>query len=226
MFCGVKGRGMAKSKVDPADLEKKAKSDPKSKNYNNSHSRANLKQYQKPLVPEIVEEESAEADDAAVDAIVVGRKLSADLVKKLMPQRGVLTVGEKKRYVGIVQEFLSDFKNEEPTAADIDDIFEIAESDIMKARLLRASRDNPETLVQIQTAMEKTYKRKQTAKENLSARRVDRIDAKHTQDISIVDLVVSYDLSQQHKEEERVRELLEQNERAQERLEDVLKEDV
>jgi len=217
---------MVDNTVDPKDLKEKAKANPKSKNYNNENSRANLKQYQKPIIPEIVDEESAESEERDAEAIVIGRKISPELVKRLMPQRGVLTVAEKKRYVGIVQQYLADFKNEEPTAADIDDIFEIAESDIMKTRLLRASRDNPETLVQVQTAMEKTYKRKQTAKENLSNRRVDRKQAGHSQDITIVDLVSSYDLARQLAEEERVRELLEQEDVARDRLKEVLEEDV
>jgi hypothetical protein len=208
--------------IDPDELKEKAKKDPKSRRYNNKNSRQNLKQYQKPLVPELVDEESDESEDAHVSSIVVGRKLSPELVKKLMPQRGVMTAAEKKRYVGIVQQYLADFKNEEPTAADIDDIFEIAESDIMKARLLKASRDNPETLVQVQAALEKTYKRKQTAKENLSNRRVDRKDARSSQDINIVDLVTSYDLTQQHEEEQRVKEMLEQEATARQSLEEVI----
>ena len=208
--------------VDTEDLKQKVKKNPKSKRYNNKNSRSNLKQYQKPLVPELVDDGSEEEDESHVAAITVGRRLNPEIVKKLMPQRGVLTVAEKKRYVGIVQQFLGDFKNEEPTASDIDDVFEIAESDIMKARLLRASRDNPETLVQIQAALEKTYKRKQTAKENLSSRRVDRKDARSSQDINIVDLVVNYDLKQRHIEEQRVQKLLDQEDVARVRLVEVI----
>jgi hypothetical protein len=212
--------------IDVASLKEAAKKDPKSAGYNNENSRKNLRQYTKPIVPELMDDEDAAEDEAQVNAIVIGRKISPALIRKLMPQRGVLTAAEKKRYMGIVEEYLSDFKNEDPTAADIDDIFEIAESDIMKTRLLKASRDNPDTLIQIQAASEKIYKRKQTAKENLSNRRVDRKDARSSQDINIVDLVVSYDLTLQHKEEERVAELLKANEITKARLEEVLTEDI
>lgn len=212
--------------IDEASLKEAAKKDPKSKGYNNKNSRKNLKQYQKPIIPELLEAEDAEEENAQVDALIVGRKISAELVKRLMPQRGVLTVAERKRYMGVVEQYLADFKSEDPTAADIDDIFEIAESDIMKTRLLRASRDNPETLVQVQAALEKMYKRKQTAKENLSNRRVDRKDTRSSQDINIVDLIVSYDSTLQHAEEERISELLAQEESTRSRLLDVLKKDV
>lgn len=212
--------------IDEESLKKAAKKDPKSKGYNNKNSRKNLKQYQKPIVPEIMDDEDAAEEEAQVNAITVGRKISTELIKRLMPQRGVLTAAERKRYMGIVEQYLTDFKNEDPTASDIDDIFEIAESDIMKTRLLKASRDNPETLVQIQAALEKTYKRKQTAKENLSNRRVDRKDARSSQEINIVDLVVSYDLTLQHAEEERVSELLAQEDATRSRLKEVLEEDV
>jgi len=210
--------------VDKDELKQKADEDPKSKKWNNANSRRNLKQYQTAIVPEVIDDEDGDDEDD-VAAIVVGRKLSAELVRKLMPQRGVLTAAEKKRYVGVVQQFLTDFKNEEPTAQDIDDIFEIAEADIMKSRLLKAAKDSPDALVNINQAVERIHKRKQTAKENLSSRRVDRKDARASQDINIVDLVVRYDLEQKRRDEERVADLLAEEEIAQRKLEEVLEKD-
>ncbi len=213
--------------IDEKDLKKKAKKDPKSKRFNNANSRKNLKQYQPPIptvVPEVVGEDDVD-DDVYVQTIVVGRKISPDLVKRLLPQRGVLTAAEKKRYVGIAEQYLADFKNEEPTAADLDDIFEIAESDIMKTRLLQVSKDSPDTLCQVNQSIERIYKRKQTAKENLSARRTDRKDARASQDLSIVDLVVQHDMEQQRLEEKRVAELLAGEEIAAAQLNDVLEKD-
>lgn len=210
--------------IDVEELEKKVKKNPQSKKWNNPNSRKNLLQYQKSIVPEVVGNDS-EDEEADVSAIVIGRKLNPELVRKLMPQRGVLTGAEKKRYVGIVQQYLGDFKHEEPTAADIDDIFEIAESDIMKARLLQASKDSPEALVNVNQALERIYKRKQTAKENLSARRSDRKDARTSQDINIVDLAVRYDLEQKKRDEERVAALLAEEEEADSQLKEVLEKD-
>lgn len=210
--------------IDADELKAKAKKDPKSKKWNNPNSRRNLLQYQTPVVPEVLQGEHSD-EEGDVAAIVVGRKLNPELVRKLMPQRGVLTAAEKKRYVGIVQQYLGDFKNEEPTAADIDDIFEIAKSDIMETRLLQAAKDSPDALVNINQALERIYKRKQTAKENLSARRSDRKDARSSQDINIVDLVVRHDLEQKRKDEERVAALLAEEEETQKQLEEVLEKD-
>jgi len=210
--------------INKDELKEKAQADPKSKKWNNPNSRRNLKQYQTPIVPEVLDE-NPEDEESDVAAIVVGRKLNPDLVRKLMPQRGVLTAAEKKRYVGVVQQFLTDFKNEEPTAVDIDDIFEIAEADIMKTRLLKAAKDSPDAIVNINQALERIHKRKQTAKENLSNRRVDRKDARASQDINIVDLVVRYDLEQKRRDEKRVAALLAEEDDAQKQLEEVLEKD-
>lgn len=213
--------------IDVDELKDKAKEDPKSKKWNNPNSRRNLKQYQDQnpaVVPEIVNG-THEDDEADVTAIVVGRKLNPELVRKLMPQRGVLTAAEKKRYVGIVQQYLGDFKSEEPTAADIDDIFEIAKSDIMETRLYAAAKDSPDALVNINQALERIYKRKQTAKENLSARRSDRKDARSSQDINIVDLIVRYDMVQKKKDQDRVAALLAEEEDTERQLEEVLEKD-
>jgi hypothetical protein len=201
----------SKKDVDPEELAAKVVENPGSKKYNNPNSRENLKQYAAPsTTAEVVaaDEEASAREDSEARAIVVGRKLSHTLVKSLMPQRGVFTPSEKKRFIGIIEQYLTDFKSEEPTAADVDDIYDIAKSDIMETRLLEASKGSPETLVAVNQSMERLYKRKQTAKSNLSARRVDRKDSKNLQDITIVDLVARYDIKQKQLDKERVEELL------------------
>jgi hypothetical protein len=214
-----------KPSIDKEELQDKANKDPKSKKWNNANSRRNLKQYQVPITPEIVDSEQEDSIEDQVSSLVIGRKLKPELVKKLMPERGVFTAAEKKRYLGIVQQFLGDFKNEEPTASDIDDIFEIAEADIQKTRLLRAAKDSPDAIVNINQALERIYKRKQSSKENLSARRLDRKDARSSQDLNIVDLIVRYDMEQKKKDEDRIAALLEEEEEASRALSGVLDKD-
>lgn len=212
--------------VDPEELSQLVKEDPKSRKYNNPNSRKNLRQYkadEADLVdPEIIDEGD---DDAQAEEIVRGRKLSPKLVKKLIPKRGIFTPAERKRFTGIVIQFLADFKNEEPTASDVDDIFEIAKADILEMRVLQVTKDDPATLVASNQFFEKIYKRKQIAKENLSARRSDRKDSRSGQEISIVDLVVGYDLSRKKADEERIENLLKEEAAAQEKLDKVLNED-
>lgn len=220
-----------KPKVNEEELKEKARKDPKSKRYNNPNSRKNLRQYKKKestdeelVVPEILDEDSDDGDIQARE-IVIGRKLSPELVKKLIPQRGVFTPTERKRFTGIVIQYLSDFKNEEPTAADIDDIFEIAKSDILETRLLQASKTDPGALVAVTQSLERIYKRKQTAKENLSARRSDRKGSRASQDLNIVDLVVHYDKQQKEANQRRVEELLKEEDETSKKLRNVLDED-
>ncbi|MCG8408415.1 MAG: hypothetical protein MI923_24705, partial [Phycisphaerales bacterium] len=206
--------------------EKKAKEDPKTKNYNNVNSRKNLRQYKKeePVLPEILDSEENDGE-AQAQEIVVGRKLSAESVKKLIPQREVFTPAEKKRFTGIVVQYLSDFKNEEPTAFDLDDIFEIAKVEILETRLLKASKSDEAVLVTITQSLERLYKRKQEAKKNLSARRADRKDSRASQDINIVDLVVLFDREQKAANQQRIEEMLKEEAGTAEELNKVLDED-
>ncbi len=220
-----------KIEVDAKELKKLAKEDPKSKKYNNPNSRKNLKQYKddrpdfETVTPEVIDDETDEADDVQAAEIVRGRKLSPELVKKLIPKRGIFTPIEKTRFTGIVTQFLADFKNEEPTASDVDDIMEIAKADILEMRVLHATKNDPGVLVASSQFLEKIYKRKQSAKENLASRRVDRKDSRAGQDISIVDLVVNYDTATKRADEERVESLLREEESAKKKLDQVLEED-
>ena len=209
------------------ELEEKVKEDPSSKRWNNPNSRKNLRQYRKePVVPEVLLDGDEDSEsDVQAEEITRGRKLSPGLVKRLIPKRGVLTLTEKKRYNGIVTTFLADFVNEEPTASDVDDILEIAKCDIMEMRLLEVSKDDPATLVNVSQSLERLYKRKQSAKENLASRRVDRKDARNYQEVSIVDLVVRMDNSQRNRDKERLEKLFLEEELAQKRLSEVLEKD-
>lgn len=221
--------------IDPEELAKKVQSDPKSKNYNNPNSRKNLKQYQAKrasavgsesselVFPEILDED----DDGEIlaEEITRGKKLSRNLVLKLIPDRGVFTPAEKKRFTGIVIQYLADFREEEPTASDIDDIFEIAKSDVLEMRVLSATRNDPAALLTSSQFLEKNNKRKQTAKENLAARRSDRKDPKAVQGLNIVDLVVSFDLDKKKQIEARVDSLKESEEETTQKLKDVLEKD-
>ena len=215
--------------IDKESLQEKAKVDPKSKGWNNANSRKNLRQYHKPenepILPEIVIDENEDDGTIQAQEIVRGRKLSPEMVKKLIPQRDVFTPGEKKRFTGIVVQYLADFKNEEPTATDADDIFEIAKSDILEMRILKATKSDPAAMIASNQALEKIYKRKQTAKENLATRRIDRKDDRASRDVTIVDLVVNYDNYQKQKEKERVAELFAEEERTTKRLSEVLEDD-
>jgi hypothetical protein len=212
-----------KPEIDSEELDKKAQEDPGSKGYNNPNSRKNLRQYREPVVPEVLDSDGE--DDAQAQEITAGRKLSPAMIKKLIPQRGVFTPAEKKRFTGIVVQYLTDFKNEEPTAADVDDIFEIAKSDILEMRLLQSTKSDPQGHIAVAQSLEKIYKRKQTAKENLSNRRVDRKDSRASSDVNIVDLIVQHDRLLKSQQQEKVQALLAEEEETAAQLNKVLDDD-
>jgi len=183
----------------------------KSKKYN-SKSLDNLRQFQETdeiLIPEILPTTDLDGRGEA-EEITRGKKLSPELVMRLIPSKGVFNTVEMKRFVGIVTQYLADFKEEEPTASDVDDIFEIAKSDVLEMRILSATRNDPAALLTASQFLEKNNKRKQVAKENLSARRSDRKDPKAVQGITIVDLVVAYDGEKKRSDQERVDSLMAQ----------------
>ncbi len=212
-----------KPEINEKELNDAAAKDPASKRHNNANSRKNLKQYQEPVVPEIFG--SDKEDDAQAQEITAGRKLSPELIKKLIPQRGVFTPAEKKRFTGIVVQYLADFKNEEPTAADVDDIFEIAKSDVMEMRLLQATKNDPQAHIAVSQSLEKIYKRKQSAKENLASRRVDRKDSRSDLDVTIVDLIVIHDRAEKSVQQAKIDALLAEVDETSEQLKKVLEDD-
>lgn len=218
------------AEVPVEEIEKKAKEDPSTKGWNNPNSRKNLLQHRedRPKPPdEIVfpdDDEDAELEKQITD-IGKGRKLRQSMIRRLMPERGVFTAKEKERYVGIVKTFLDDFGDEELTASDFDDINEIAKSDILETRYLRASKNDTGVLVAVQQSLERVQKRKQVAKESLSARRADRKEAGANTDITIVDLVVRMDNEQKKKNKERLDNLLKEEKETAKRLKDVIVKD-
>ena len=214
--------------VDEKDLQDQLKANPKSKGWNNPNSRKNLRQHRKKedefIIPEVVADDG---DDGTLQAqeIVRGRKLSPEMIKKLIPDRSIFTASERKRFTGMVVQYLADFKNEEPTASDADDIFDIAKADMQEMRVLKATKDDPAALIHANQALEKIYRRKQSAKENLASRRTDRKDDRHSRETSIVELVVNYDNEQRQLDKLRVERLLEENKKTNEKLKKVIRED-
>lgn len=225
-----------KPNINTDELEELVEKNPKSKKWNNPNSRKNLRQYRDKgepeegelIEPEVIDpdEEEAEADHQA-EEITRGIKLSPKIVKSLIPKRGVLTPREKERFNRLVVTILADFKNEEPTASDVADILEVAICDTMEQRLMEASRGDPGVIVATSQAMERWYKRKQQARENLATRRVDRNkDARNSQDISIVDLAVRYDAEQRKKDKDRLDSLLKEESNVAKQLKDMVEEEV
>ena len=117
-----------------------------------------------------------------------------ELLNKYIPTAEIFTEEEVIMFEGLVGIYLKDFDESQLTANDIDDIFSIAMNRVLEIRLLKASRGDPNMQIDASAAIEKLRKQTEKLKENLAARRRDRIDPKKYSGFSIVDLAVSYDM--------------------------------
>lgn len=107
-------------------------------------------------------------------------------------------------YDGLVAVYLKDFDESQLTANDIDDIMSISMNRVLEIRLLKASRDNPDMQIDASIAIERLRKQTEKLKDNLAARRKDRIDPKKYSGFSIVDLAVAFDMDKKREAMERI----------------------
>jgi hypothetical protein len=127
------------------------------------------------------------------------------LVKDLIPIEEIFTEPEAAIYHDFVSVYLADFDKEDLTAGDMDDIMDLAKNRVLEFRLLRTSRDDADRQVDISAALEKIRKENKVLKENLAARRKDRINPNELKGFSIVDLAVAFDEEKKQKLTEQIR---------------------
>lgn len=127
-----------------------------------------------------------------------------DLLQQLIPASDIFTEQELPMYDGLVAVYLKDFDESQLTANDIDDIMSISMNRVLEIRLLKASRDNPDMQIDASIAIERLRKQTEKLKDNLAARRKDRIDPKKYSGFSIVDLAVAFDMDKKREAMERI----------------------
>lgn len=132
-----------------------------------------------------------------------------DLIKKLLPIDQLFEKEELDIYNNLLEVYLYDFEEDELSSNDMDDIMNLAINRVMEFRLLKGSKDNIDKHLDTSSAIEKIRKHNNSIKENLSARRKDRIDPNKYDDFTIVDLAVSFDDSKKRQLEERDAKLFE-----------------
>lgn len=115
------------------------------------------------------------------------------LIKDILPMDDVFNEDESSMYEDYLDAYLTDFEADDLTASDMDDIMNLAMNKVLAYRLLKESKDNVGTQVDVATSMEKLDKRNEKIKESLSARRRDRIDPNAFKGFSITDIVIAYD---------------------------------
>ena len=139
-----------------------------------------------------------------------------ELLKQYLPTGEIFEQDELVMYEGLVDIYLQDFDESQLTANDVDDIMSIAMNKVLEIRLLKATRGDPGSQIDASTAIERLRKQTEKLKDNLAARRKDRIDPKKYSGFSIVDLAVAFDT-------EKKEEMMENALRAKKRESDIKK---
>lgn len=127
-----------------------------------------------------------------------------ELLQQLIPAADIFTEQELPMYNGLVGVYLKDFDESQLTANDIDDIMSISMNRVLEIRLLKASKNNPDMQIDASIAIERLRKQTEKLKDNLAARRKDRIDPKKYSGFSIVDLAVAFDMEKKQEALERI----------------------
>lgn len=117
-----------------------------------------------------------------------------ELMEDIIPAEEIFEPDELKIYKGLISIYLRDFDEEHLTANDMDDLMSIALNKVLEIRLLKESKGQIGSHIDISASIERLRKQTEKMKENLAARRKDRIDPKKFSGFSIVDLAVSYDM--------------------------------
>jgi len=135
-----------------------------------------------------------------------------EILNDLIPASEMFTEDELVMFNGFVNIYLKDFDESQLTANDIDDVMSIATNRVLEIRLLRAAKDDPDKQIDVSTAIERARKQTEKLKENLAARRKDRIDPKKFGGLSIVDLVVAYNEEEKSKKFSKAAEFIKEEE--------------
>lgn len=133
-----------------------------------------------------------------------------ELLKDIVPLNELFDDPELTMYNSFVDAYTNDFEEGDLTSADTDDIMCLAMNKVLEIRLLKTSKGNPDQMLNISASIEKLRKSSEKIKDNLSARRKDRIDPHKFKGFSIVDLAVAFDEDRKMSLREKVEKLNEE----------------
>jgi len=131
-----------------------------------------------------------------------------DLLRETIPAADIFEPDELTTYEALVGIYLKDFDESQLTANDVDDIMSISMNRVLEIRLLKSSKGDPSRQIDASTAIERLRKQTEKMKDNLAARRKDRIDPKKFSGFSIVDMAVSFDMDKKREVMERASRML------------------
>jgi hypothetical protein len=117
----------------------------------------------------------------------------SEILKEIMPLEDIFEEKELILYNSLIEVYLKDFDEEDLTSGDMDDIMSMAMNRVLEMRLLTSSKGNVDKQLDVSQSIERLRKQTEKIKENLSARRKDRINPNEFKGFSIVDLAVAFD---------------------------------
>ena len=129
------------------------------------------------------------------------------MLKEVIPVKDIFNDDELEIYNSLVDAYMADFDEDDLTSSDVDDLLSLCMNKIFEIRLLKGSKDDTDRHIDISATLEKLRRQTEKFKENLAARRKDRIDPTNYNGFSIVDLAVAFDQEKKIKIEEKVRKL-------------------
>lgn len=142
------------------------------------------------------------------------------MLKEIIPVKNIFSDEELEIYNSLVDIYMDDFENDNLTSVDIDDIMVLATNKVLEIRLLTSSKGNVDKHLDISNSIEKLRKQTEKIKENLSARRKDRINPNEYKGFSIVDLAVAFDQDKRSQMEAKAKNLKKEQEEAVKLLKD------
>lgn len=143
-----------------------------------------------------------------------------ELLKSIIPVREMFDNDELEIYNSLIDIYLNDFDEEDLTSSDMDDIMTLSTNKVIEIRLLKSSKEDAERHLDYSNSLERLRKQNDKIKDNLSARRKDRINPNEYKGFSIVDLAVAFDDNKKLQLEEKARK----NKKKQEALLELLEE--
>lgn len=200
------------------DLAKEKHKSPKARS--NINSRKNLVQFNKNKKKETKEKivkslpvKTKRKDVDPFDYIEIPEDFSGSKITAFLPARKSLSsADEEVVFYTMINEFLHDFDLYELSASDIEDIISLALNRILESRLLSATPDDLEGLLDVSGTMERFRKHSDKLKTSLNSHRSARFDTKNKQNFSIVDIVYSYDDNKKEEYLAKVKKMDEENE--------------
>jgi hypothetical protein len=130
-----------------------------------------------------------------------------ELLKNIIPIEEMFSKEEIPIYNNIIDIYLKDFDEDELSASDVDDMMILATNKILEIRMMKASIGNAEQHLDYSVSLEKLRNQTNKIKDNLSARRKDRVDPNKFKGFSIVDLAAAFDDAKKVKLEAKARKM-------------------